>query len=304
MTSGVLAYAMGSGNAVVSTPYWHAQEMLAEGRGLLVPFGDSDALASQVIDLLEDDRRREQLRRNAYDFTRPMVWPKVARQYLDLISQALLDRGRSAQRPVSLADPMGWSEIVPELDFRHLRIMTDGTGLAQHAVYAIPDRRHGYCTDDNARALIVAMWQWDLREDPAVRPLISTYLAFLVHAFNEQRRRFRNFMSYSREWLEEVGSEDSHARSDHGLRDHRATAPATIRRWAWRCGCSTMPCPLSRTSPARAPGPPRSSGIDAYLHRFPGDTAAQRMLELLGSRLLDAFRQRQHATTGCSSRIP
>lgn len=288
MTSGVLAYSMGSGNAVISTPYWHAREMLADDRGILVPFGDSEALAREVADLLDDDRRREQLRRRAYDFTRPMVWPGVARQYLELLSQATLERGRSAQRPVSLADPMGWSEIVPEIDLRHLRIMTDSCGMAQHAVYATPDRRHGYCTDDNARALMVAMWYWDLREDGSVLPLISTYLAFLVHAFNEKHRRFRNFMSYSREWLEEVGSDDSHARSIMacGLtadltRDDNTLGLAVrlfndalpvvedfraVRSWAYTL-----------------------IGIDSYLRRFPGDTAAQRMLEMLGNRLLAEF---------------
>jgi glycosyltransferase involved in cell wall biosynthesis len=288
MTSGVLAYAMGSGNAVVSTPYWHAREMLAGGRGILVPFDNADALASQVADLLGDDSRREQLRRSAYDFTRPMVWPNVARQYLDLISQAMLDRGRSAQQPISLADPMGWSEIVPELDLRHLRIMTDNCGMAQHAVYATPDRRHGYCTDDNARALVVAMWYWDLREDASVLPLISTYLAFLVHAFNEHGRRFRNFMSYSREWLEEAGSEDSHARTIMAC-----GITADLTRYDSILGLAVRlfndALPVVENFRAVRSWAYTLIGIDAYLRRFPGDTAAQRMLERLGDRLLAEF---------------
>ncbi len=288
ITSAVLAYAMGSGNAVVSTPYWHAQEMLADDRGCLVPFRDSDALAEQVIDLLDNDQRRNALREKAYEYTRPMLWPQVARQYLDVLREALLDRGRSARRPLSLADPMSWSEIVPEVDFRHLRIMTDETGLTQHAVYAIPDRRHGYCTDDNARALTAAMWYWSLREDPSIRPLISTYLAFLVHAFNEQRRRFRNFMSYSREWLEEVGSEDSHARAIMacGITTELAQYESTLGL-AVRLFNDALPAVEYFTSP-------RSwaftvVGLDAYLRRFPGDSAARRMVEMLGQRLLAQF---------------
>ncbi len=288
-TSGSLAYAMGSGNAVVSTPYWHAQELLADGRGILVRFGDSEAMAREVADLLADDPRRNELRRKAYDFTRPMVWPKVAGQYLDLVSRTLQDRGRSARRMVSLTDPMGWSEIVPELDVRHLRIMTDSTGLAQHAVWAIPDRRHGYCTDDNARALVVAMWQWDLREDPAVRSLISTYLAFLVHAFNEEQHRFRNFMSYSRQWLEEVGSEDSHARGIMacGITAELARYDSTLGL-AVRLFKDALPVVEDFTSP-RA-WAVTIVGVDAYLRRFPDDAAALRMLELLAGRLLAQYR--------------
>ena len=289
ITSGVLAYLMGSGNAVVSTPYWHAQEMLADGRGVFVPFRNSDALAERVIDLLDDDAQRNDLRRKAYEFTRSMTWPKVARQYLDLIETALLDRKRSARRTVSLADPMGWSEIVPEPDFRHLQIMTDGTGLIQHAVYAIPDPRHGYCTDDNARALTVATWQWDLRQDPLVRPLISRYLAFLVHAFNEEHRRFRNFMSYSREWLEGVGSEDSHARAIQacGITVDLARYDSMLGL-AVRLFNDALPVVEDFSSPRAWAS--TIVGLDSYLRRFPQDATSRRMLELLADRLLGQFR--------------
>jgi glycosyltransferase involved in cell wall biosynthesis len=294
VTSGVLANMMGSGNAVVSTPYWYAREMLADGRGLLVPFGDSEALTRQVNGLLEDDQRRDQVRRKAYAFTRIMTWPKVARQYLNLLGEVVQDRGRSARRIVSLVDSMSWGEIVPELDFRHLQIMTDGVGLTQHAVYAIPDRRFGYCTDDNARALTVAMWQWDLRKDPQVQPLISQYLAFLVHAFNEERHRFRNFMSYSRQWLEEVGSEDSHARAilacgvTAELSPYESTLGLAVRLFK-----DALPAVEDFTWP-------RSwaftiVGLDSYLRRFPEDADAQRMLERLGARLLARYQRVGHS---------
>ena len=185
---------------------------------------------------------------------------------------------------------MGWSEIVPELDFRHLRIMTDGTGLTQHAVYAIPDRRHGYCTDDNARALTVAMWQWDLRQDPLVQPLISEYLAFLVHAFNEERRRFRNFMSYSREWMEEVGSEDSHARAIMAcgvtaeLAKYESTLGLAVRLF-------NDALPVVEDFPSPRSWACTVVGVDSYLRRFPDDRGCKRMLEMLGNRLLSAYQR-------------
>ncbi len=288
VASGTLARAMATGSAVISTPYWHAADLLADDRGRLVPFADPQALAQAAVSLLTDDDGRNRLAQNARHAAEEMAWPRVARQYFDVLGEALLDRGRRPRRPSPPVDSIGWSEIIPEPDFRHLRIMTDGTGLSQHAVYAIPDRRHGYCTDDNARALTVAMWQWELREDPSVRPLISTYLAFLVHAFNEQQRRFRNFMSYSREWLEQVGSEDSHARAVMALgitvdlSPHESTLGLAVRLFN-----DALPALDAFTSPrSRAFA---IVGIDAYLRRFPGDTAARRMLDVLAKRLMRQF---------------
>ncbi len=183
---------------------------------------------------------------------------------------------------------MVWSEIVPELDLRHLKIMTDDVGLAQHAIYGVPDRRHGYCTDDNARALIAALWHWELRQDPEVWPLISTYLAFLVHAFNEGPHRFRNFMSYSREWLEDIGSDDSHSRAILGMGGAIAILPhESALGPCIRLFNEALPALETFTS-VRA-NSLAIVGIDSYLTRFPGHTAAQRMLRHLAEPLLKGF---------------
>src|SRR6185436_14090686 len=91
ITSGTLAYAFGNGNAVVSTPYWHAAELLTEERGKLVPFRDAGAIATAVIELLRDDPRRHSMRKNAYKLGRDMVWSRVAQLYVKSVEQARHD---------------------------------------------------------------------------------------------------------------------------------------------------------------------------------------------------------------------
>jgi len=167
ITSGTLAYAMGTGKAVVATPYWHATEMLADGRGRLVPFRNAEAIAEQVIDLLDHEVELHAIRKRAYNYCRQMVWKNVARRYLDLFdeaTQAWVERRRTVVEPLKKPEPRKVDEL-PEIDLRHLRVLTDDTGILQHCFYSTPDRSHGYCTDDNARALIVATMHWDQTHD-------------------------------------------------------------------------------------------------------------------------------------------
>jgi len=218
ITSGTLAYAMGTGKPVVSTPYWHAAEMLADGRGKLVPFKDSDALADALIDYIDNESERHITRKRAYDFCRSAVWNEVARSYLDTFAEVKHSRSLHPKpyRPSSKLDQQrSYSRGLPDVKLDRLLALTDDTGMLQHAKYTVPDRAHGYCTDDNARALLVtARVQRLLPENAKLcDKLCDTYLAFLLHAFNEERGRFRNFMDYGRRWLEEVGSEDSHGRA-------------------------------------------------------------------------------------------
>src|SRR5207253_2712101 len=214
ITSGTLAYAFGAGKAVVSTPYWHAQELLADDRGVLVPFADSKALAREVIGLLADEPRRHAIRKNAYMLGREMIWENVARQYMHSLEQARMQRGQMSRRAFVITtldeQPRQW----PELKLDHLFRMTDSTGLFQHAVFTVPNFAEGYCTDDNARAFILALLLEELGEDsPKVRALATTYLAFLNYALDRQTGLFRNFMSFDRKWMEESGSEDSNGRA-------------------------------------------------------------------------------------------
>jgi len=284
IVSGTLAYAMGAGTAVISTPYWYAQEMLADGRGRLVPPRDADAIAREVGELLKNDSLRQRVRRRAYRHTRRSVWKEVARQYLDLI--AALRRQRAAEQQATDAPAGWWSEslALPDLELGHLRELTDDVGILQHATFTVPNRQHGYCTDDNARALAVAVEAHEVTGDPALAALARRYASFLHHAWNPERGRFRNFLSYERRWLDEVGSEDSHARalaglagairmsSDEGLRHVAMTA--FQRGFAAAEQFDSMrSCAVS----IRA--------ADLYLQRFAGDSAVKRLRDTLADRV-------------------
>lgn len=218
ITSGALSYVFGAGKVVVSTPYWHARELLADDRGVLIPFRDAEAIANAVGDLLDEPERLRRIRRAAYEAGRPMIWHAVSGQYLETFDRAL-----SSRRPLPEPVISKWAHAIrpgklPALKLHHLSRMTDGTGIFQHATFNVPNYDEGYCTDDNARAFILCNL---LEESPIAMPvphehvdlLASRYLAFLTCAFHEPSGRFRNFMSHDRQWLEVSGSEDSHARA-------------------------------------------------------------------------------------------
>jgi glycosyltransferase involved in cell wall biosynthesis len=213
ITSGTLAYAMGAGKPVVSTPFWHAEEMLADGRGRLVPARDSHALASTIIDLLDHEAIRHSIRRAAYLYSRSSIWSESALRYIDLFRRVVEER-RTDPRPVVERSIVAKQiEPLPEVDLTHLRRITDDTGLLQHATSFMPNRAHGYCTDDNARALIVAIRaRSHVTDVDTVDSLILCYLAFLQHAFDAKLGAFRNLMSYDRQW-EGKGSPDSQGRA-------------------------------------------------------------------------------------------
>ena len=210
ITSGTLAHVFGAGNAVVSTPYWHARELLAEGRGILVPFRDPQAIAEGVCAFLDDPALLARTRRDAYQYGRDTIWPAVARRYLESFQQA-----RADHKVLPRAALAGWTlgsrpYNLPPLRLDHIVRMSDGTGIFQHATFNVPNFHEGYCTDDNARAFILC----NLLEEPgSLDPLATSYLAFLAAALNHETGRFRNFMSHGRQWLEEAGSEDSHGRA-------------------------------------------------------------------------------------------
>ncbi|HNX30508.1 MAG TPA: glycosyltransferase family 4 protein [Holophaga sp.] len=216
ITSGTLAYVFGAGKAVVSTPYWHAQELLADGRGILVPFRDPAAIAQGVCAFLDDPVRLRVTREKAYQLGRDMIWPRVARLYLESFQRARKDRRvapRSAFAEWTLASR---PYDLPPLRLDHLVRMSDGTGILQHAMFSVPNFQEGYCTDDNARAYLLCNLLDELGGQPpseSIDRLATRYLAFLATSLNRDTGRFRNFMNYGRAWLEEAGSEDSHARA-------------------------------------------------------------------------------------------
>src|SRR5512140_457915 len=210
--SGTLAYAVSAGKAIISTPYWHARELLADGRGLLVPFNDPDAIASTAVGLLEDEASRHAMRKRAYLHAREMTWPNVARKYRESFARAHADRANAPHPSFSL-DVVQPALELPAIKLDHLLRLTDDTGMLQHALFSVPNLAEGYTTDDNARALIVAVLLEQLGTPLADAGLLATrYLAFLNLAFDPQLGRFRNFLSHQRAWLGD-GSEDCHGRT-------------------------------------------------------------------------------------------
>ncbi|MBI2898196.1 MAG: glycosyltransferase [Deltaproteobacteria bacterium] len=201
VTSGALSCAMGAGAAVVSTPYWHAQELLADGRGCLFPFGDSAALAKAIASLLGDREMLDRVRSSAYEYTRPMLWPHVGRRYVDLATRAIEAAPVRALR----ARPPRASSL-PELRLDHLLRLTDDTGIIQHATYTVPARLSGYCVDDNARAMVVALAVDRVSPSPQAKRLVTKYLSFL-QGTQALDGHFVNLMGYDRT-LEPLSTSD------------------------------------------------------------------------------------------------
>ncbi|MBI5896347.1 MAG: glycosyltransferase family 4 protein [Desulfobacterales bacterium] len=297
ITSGTLAYAMGTGKAVISTPYWYATEMLAEERGRIVPFHNPDAMAKQIMDLLDNDVDRDAMRKKAYLFSRDAVWKEVSRKYLQVFREVQLNRIRTP-RPrhsyVESIEAITHFEL-PEIKLDHLKAFTDDTGMLQHATYTIPDRSHGYCTDDNARALLVAAigQKYLTTNGWGLDSLCGHYLGFLLYAFNAEKGRFRNFMTYSRQWMEAVGSEDAHGRALWSL----GKAVAFLENPGHLALSTTLFNKALRA--AENFHSPRAIafslvGMNAYLDKFSGDSDVRRIRDLLAVRLFDQFKN--HAT--------
>ena len=216
ITSGTLAYVFGAGKAVVSTPYWHARELLADGRGALVPFNNPGAITRGVCELLDNPGRLEKIRHAAYAMGREMIWPAVAGRYLESFQHACADRKVTPRATFAQWTVKNRPEALPPLRLDHIERMTDGTGIFQHAIFNVPNFHEGYCTDDNARAFILCNHLDELGDLPPSKDLgklATSYLAFLAAALDYESGRFRNFMSHGRQWLEDAGSEDSHARA-------------------------------------------------------------------------------------------
>ncbi|MBI4620655.1 MAG: glycosyltransferase family 4 protein [Desulfobacterales bacterium] len=293
ITSGTLAYAMGTGKAVISTPYWYASEMLAEGRGIIVPFNNPDAIAEQIINLLDNDTNRHTIRKKAYTFCREAIWKEISRRYLEVFSEVKLERTRCPRpRHLYVENIKSITNFeLPEMKFDHLRILTDDTGILQHATYTIPNRDHGYCIDDNARALMVADMVRKHLSTAGIGfdSLSSHYLSFLRHAFNVETGRFRDFMTYARQWTEEVGSEDAHGRVLWSLGKAVAllddSGQLLMSTTLFNQALKAVEHFFSPRAIAFA-----LVGIHAYLDKFSGDSEVRRVREILANRLFNQFR--------------
>src|SRR5437762_128611 len=284
ITSGTLAYSFGAGKAVISTPYWHAAELLAEDRGVLVPFGDARAIAREVIGLLRDETRRTAIRKNAYKMGREMVWSNVARLYMRSFELARLERAVLSRKLFATKTLDQQPRELPELKLEHLSRMTDSTGLFQHAIFTVPNFSEGYCTDDNARAFILAVLLDEMQEEPeSVRTLATTYAAFLHHAFDPKSCRFHNFLSFDRRWLDEKGSEDAHGRALWALGIGVGRSPyRSFQVMSGQVFAQALPAVTHFTSPRAWAF--SLLGIHEYLQRLSGDRLATQIQETLTDR--------------------
>ncbi len=281
IVSGPLAYAMGSGNVLVSTPYWYAEEMLASERGFLFPFGDDQRLNKILDNLLSDKDLCGKTKKACYEFSRRMIWNHVAGQYMELFNQVISEQERKVR-----AVPHLLTVAIPDLRLDHLVRLTDDTGIIEHASFVVPKRSEGYCLDDNARALIVAVWDYHLTRDVLAHELASTYMGFVQHCQREDGM-FHNRLSYERKFTDEVGSDDS------------------IGRAIWALGCLVRRPPLNGLRTVAndcfdkaIPHIPKLSlrgrvyallGLYAYLKYHDGDENVRRILLEAASWIVDQY---------------
>jgi glycosyltransferase involved in cell wall biosynthesis len=289
VVSGTLAYALGAGKAIISTPYWYAAELLDGRRGALVPFRNPGAIAQKAIELLDTPAIRHAMRKRAYVFGREMIWKRVAQGYMESFSRVRSDRMKSPQVQFSAHVAHKSLDLLPPLSLNHLNRLTDDTGILQHAIFTVPNRGEGYTTDDNARALIFTVLLAELNKtDSTALNSSFQYLAFLEHAFNRVKGRFRNFLTYDRRWNEDEGSEDCHGRALWALGTvlGRSTDQG-LRRAAGRLFEFSLPAAIEFRSPRAWAY--TLLGIQQYLNSYPGDRDAQKIRSALAGRLLEMY---------------
>ncbi len=290
ITSGTLAYSFGAGNAVISTPYWHAQELLADGRGILVPFGDSDSITKAIIKLIQNEVERHTMRKNAYLLGREMTWNKVAQQYGNLFAEARQKRSAVMRKKIPMRSLDEQPPILPEIKLDHLVRMTDSIGIFQHARYNVPNFAEGYCTDDNSRALILTVLLENLGtiNSLIINDLATRYLGFVRYAWDEKTARFRSFLTFQRKWAEDNFSEDNHGRAVWAL--------GTCIGRSKNEGFSQMAAEIFEyaLTPVSSFSSPRAwafalIGAQEYQRRFPGDRSARNSMEVLSTKLMKLY---------------
>jgi glycosyltransferase involved in cell wall biosynthesis len=285
MTSGTLAYSFGLGKPVVSTPYWHARELLADGHGILVPFGDAKAIGGEIAGLLTDEPRRQAMRRRAYAASRTMTWDRIAERYLGVFETVRQEHRLRAIARLDQGAALRDSRAAPEMQIGHFLSMCDDTGLFQHAIHSVPDRSHGYCVDDNARALLLSC-ALNVPGEQSLPEIVTTRLAaFIQHAWNPGTGRFRNFLGFDRRWLEESGSEDSHGRTLWALGEcaRRDESPSR-RRWAASLLVEALPAVEGFRSPRAWAF--ALLGLDSYCTIASAQASVLQVRKVLADRLM------------------
>ena len=285
LTSGTLSFAVGTGKAVVSTPYWAAEELLAQGRGRLVPFGDSARMGQAIVKILQDDLVFYSMRRRAYDYGRTRTWPVIGGVYTDLFNGTEPIPAATLQKSALGVEVSGTPEL-PDPSLDHILRLSDDTGLLQHATYIIPNREHGYCTDDNARGLILLSRYYLEYPEPEALRLLDTTLSFVLHA-QQPDGSFRNFMNYDRTWASHEPAHDAFGRVLWALGTVMALAPSPSY-------ISVVKEYFDRSVPLIHRQFPRGLaysiiGMCEYLRPFPGASDIKRELEQAADALVNQY---------------
>ena len=288
ITSGTLSYAVGAGAAVVSTPYWHATELLADNRGRLFDFKNVKALADIVNELLDQDRVLKELKDNAYEYGLHLRWPMIGADYIKISQEAIAAHNFSDKiLKNSIVDP----EIMPKFSLTHVSRLTDDTGIVQHAKYGIPNLKEGYCLDDNARALIMALMAYKRTGSKEAFELLPVYLSY-IHYMQTEDGNFRNFLSFNRQYLDEVGSEDSFGRTIWALGYLIGSASSnSYREFSLEIFQKSMPH-FKALKHLRGMAN-TIIGISSYLQVVPGDEGMVNELVRLTQPLIDAYETHQ-----------
>jgi hypothetical protein len=283
ITSGTLSYAVGAGTAVVSTPYWHALELLENNRGILFPFNDFLSLEQKLIELLDHPNQMQQIRNHAYEYGRQITWPLQGKKYIAAIESIIKSHHRPATAKKTIIDPA----LLPKFRLLHVKRLTDNTGILQHARYHIPNYHHGYCLDDNARALLVMAMAYNRHKEKEALDLMSVYLAFIQYMQREDGR-FRNLLSYDRQYLDEYGSEDAFGRTIWALGYLLSHAPNDAY---FQLAKSIFQKSIQQFNQLISPRGMANTliGISYYLDRFPYDEGMVVIMKQMADKLADGF---------------
>jgi glycosyltransferase involved in cell wall biosynthesis len=287
LTSGTLSFAVGAGKAVVSTPYWAAEELLADGRGKLVPFGDSKEIAKAIIDILQNESLFYSLRRKAYEYGRSRTWPKIGQAYWKLFSTKRMPVRIPAKSTLSAAETISNIEVpVPSLE--HLIKLTDDTGMYQHAKFTIPNREHGYCTDDNARGVMAMTRYYAQYPEPKALKLLDTYLSFIMYSQNSDGT-VRNMMNFERTWFKKEAQSDAFGRVLWAFGTVMAQPPAPAYLSVIKDCFDRSVEHIQRQLPK---GMAYSIlGMCDYLKQFPGASEIKRQLEMAADGLVTQYEE-------------
>lgn len=282
-TSGTLSYAVGAGAAVLSTPYWHASELLADNRGKFFQFKDYEQLGWLVTGLLDNPEELSQIRSNAYNHGLTTRWPIIGAQYISMAKNALARPVLKQHAKKRIIDP----ELIPPFSLNHVKRLTDDTGIVQHAKYGIPNLKEGYCLDDNSRALIMALMAFKQNKSKEALDLLPIYLSF-IHYMQRDDGNFRNFLHFNRSYMDEIGSEDSFGRTVWALGYVIQHAPNnSYREFAQELFHRSVPH-FSHLSDLRGMAN-ALIGISYYLKVNPGDESLLLELNYLTAKLVRAY---------------